>query len=113
MLKMGVGKTNCEGCVVIGQLLVRPWQTIGENEGNTIRARTENLAYELHTLGLARKLKRMLVQHASLAYHCASVGLDVLVEELYPTQPRSRKGPARRRRLTLEQDRLLGRLVRG
>jgi hypothetical protein len=25
MLKMWVGKSNCEGCVVIGQTLVRPW----------------------------------------------------------------------------------------
>ncbi len=74
---------------------------------------TGNLTYELYTLGLRRELKRMLVQHASLADHCASMGFDVLVEELYPTQPRSRKGSARRRSFTPEQDHLLGLLVRG
>ena len=113
MLKMGVGKTNREGCVVIEQLLVCAWQTIGENKGNAIRATTGNLAHELHTLRLTRKVKRTLVQHASLADRCASIGFNVLVEELYPTQPKSRKGPVRRRSLTPEQNRLLGLLVRG
>lgn len=82
--------------MVIGQRLFRPWADHWGESGNYFRRDGSGPRLPPYTSGLTRQLKRMLANRAFMADHCAPMGFDALLEELYPTRPKSHRGLRRR-----------------
>jgi hypothetical protein len=75
--------------VVIGQRLFRPWADDWGERGCSCRSDGWGPRVPPYTLGFTRQPKRMLAKRAFMADQCAPVGLDVLLEQLYSTRPKS------------------------